>query len=71
MKSCFAIIISMLPVEHAEAICQALITEKADFKWGTGDLRPAGITDDFCRLMEELQGFYANLAIELASERCS
>ena len=57
------------PRRHAEAICLALITEKADIKWGTGDLRPAGVTDDFCRLMEESGCFYANLAIESASEK--
>ena len=57
------------PRRHAEAICLALITEKADIKWGTGDLRPTGVTDDFCRLMEESGCFYANLAIESASEK--
>lgn len=41
------------PRQHAEAICWALIAEKAEFQWGTGDLRPMGVTDDFCRLMEE------------------
>jgi radical SAM superfamily enzyme YgiQ (UPF0313 family) len=57
------------PRQHAEAICRALITEKADLQWGTGDLRPAGVTDNFCRLMEESGCFYANLAIESASEK--
>jgi radical SAM superfamily enzyme YgiQ (UPF0313 family) len=56
------------PRQHAEAICRALITENADIQWGTGDLRPIGITDHFCRLMEESGCFYANLSIESASE---
>jgi radical SAM superfamily enzyme YgiQ (UPF0313 family) len=55
------------PRQHSEAICKTLIAENADFQWGTGDLRPVGITDDFCRLMEESGSFYVNLAIESAS----
>jgi len=55
------------PRQHAEAICKALLAEKAGFQWGTGDLRPVGVTDDFCRLMEESGSFYVNLAIETAS----
>jgi radical SAM superfamily enzyme YgiQ (UPF0313 family) len=56
------------PRQHAGAICRALIADKADFQWGTGDLRPVGVNDDFCRLMEESGCFYANLSIESASE---
>jgi radical SAM superfamily enzyme YgiQ (UPF0313 family) len=56
------------PRQHAEAIMQALIADKGGFLWGTGDLRPVGITDDFCRLMVESGCFYANLSIESASE---
>jgi len=56
------------PRQHAEAICRALIAEKADLQWGTGDLRPMGVTDDFCHLMEESGCFYANLSIESVSE---
>ncbi|MGE5223623.1 MAG: B12-binding domain-containing radical SAM protein [Omnitrophica WOR_2 bacterium] len=55
------------PRRHAEAICRVLIAEKADFQWGTGDLRPMGVSDDFCRLMEDSGCFYANLSIESAS----
>jgi radical SAM superfamily enzyme YgiQ (UPF0313 family) len=55
------------PHQHAEAICKALLAEKADFQWGTGDLRPVGVSYDFCRLMEESGSFYVNLAIESAS----
>jgi radical SAM superfamily enzyme YgiQ (UPF0313 family) len=56
------------PRQHAEAICRAFIKEKVDLQWGTGDLRPIGINDDFCRLMEESGCFYTNLSIESASE---
>ena len=55
------------PRQQAEAICRALVAEQADFQWGTGDLRPAGVTDEICRLMEESGCFYANLSIESAS----
>jgi radical SAM superfamily enzyme YgiQ (UPF0313 family) len=57
------------PRRHAEAICRELIAEKADIQWGTGDLRPIGVTDDFCHLMEESGCFYASLSIESASEK--
>ena len=57
-----------VPRRHAEAICRALIAEKTDLQWGTGDLRPMGVTDDFCRLMEDSGCFYANLSIESASD---
>ncbi len=56
------------PRQHAVSICKAFIAEKADFQWGTGDLRPAGITDDFCQLMEESGCFSVNLSIESGSE---
>jgi len=56
------------PRKHAEAILRALIVEKADLLWGTGDLRPIGVTDNFCRLMEESGCFYVNLSIESASQ---
>jgi radical SAM superfamily enzyme YgiQ (UPF0313 family) len=56
------------PRQQAVAICQSLIEEKADFQWGTGDLRPVGITDDFCHLMEESGCFSVNLSIESASD---
>jgi radical SAM superfamily enzyme YgiQ (UPF0313 family) len=56
------------PRQHARAICETLITRQASFQWGTGDLRPTGVTDDFCRLLEASGCFYANLSIESASE---
>jgi hypothetical protein len=57
-----------VPKPHAEAICRALIAKGADIRWGTGDLKPIGITSDFCRLMVDSGCFYTNLAIESASE---
>ncbi len=56
------------PRQHAEVICKAQIAQKADFQWGTGDLRPVGITDDFCRMMQDSGCFYVNLSIESASQ---
>ncbi len=41
------------PRRHAEAICQEIIQRRVNVRWGTGDLRPLGVTDDFCRLMQE------------------
>lgn len=58
-----------VPRQHAEAILQGLIAEKADLLWGTGDLRPVGVTDSFCRLMEDSGCFSVNLSIESASQR--
>ena len=56
-----------VPKPHAEAICRALIAKSTNMGWGTGDLKPIGITPDFCRLMADSGCFYANLAIESAS----
>jgi radical SAM superfamily enzyme YgiQ (UPF0313 family) len=57
-----------VPKPHAEALCRVMARAQLDFTWGTGDLRPVGITDHFCQLLEESGCFYANLAIESASE---
>jgi radical SAM superfamily enzyme YgiQ (UPF0313 family) len=57
-----------VPRRHAEAICRALRAAHLDFKWGTGDLKPIGVTDDFCALMKDSGCFYLNLAIESASD---
>jgi radical SAM superfamily enzyme YgiQ (UPF0313 family) len=56
------------PCQHAQAICEELITRRAGFQWGTGDLRPVGVTADFCRLMEASGCFYVNLSVESASD---
>jgi len=56
------------PPAHAAALCRAMIAAHADFEWGTGDLRPVGITPDFCNLMADSGCFYANLSIESACD---
>ncbi|MBN1217886.1 MAG: radical SAM protein [Anaerolineae bacterium] len=56
-----------VPGQHAKALCHAFIDEQLDFSWGTGDLKPIGVTPDFCRLMTDSGCFYVNLAIESAS----
>jgi len=58
-----------MPRLHAEAVCHAIIAEQLDFQWGTGDLRPVGVTQDFSHLLEDSGCFYANLAVESASDR--
>jgi radical SAM superfamily enzyme YgiQ (UPF0313 family) len=57
-----------VPKSHAEALCKAISDSGINFRWGTGDLKPIGVTDDFCKLMEDAGCFYVNLAIESASE---
>jgi radical SAM superfamily enzyme YgiQ (UPF0313 family) len=57
-----------VPKKHAEAICREIIDRKLDIRWGTGALKPMGITDDFCRLLLDSGCDYINLAIETASE---
>ncbi len=57
-----------VPKAHAEAICTEMIARKMAVPWGTGDLRPMGITEDFCRLMKESGCGYLNLSIESASD---
>jgi radical SAM superfamily enzyme YgiQ (UPF0313 family) len=56
-----------VPHWHAAALCRAFMAEHLDFSWGTGDLKPIGITADFCRLIENSGCFYVNLAFESAS----
>ena len=55
------------PRRHAEALCRALAAAQLDVSWGSGDLKPVGVTDGFCRLLEDSGCFYVNLAIESAS----
>ncbi len=56
------------PRYHAETLCRAFVAESLDFEWGTGDLKPIGVTDDFCRLLQDSGCFYVNLALESASD---
>jgi hypothetical protein len=57
-----------VPKPHAQSICRALVAKGTGLRWGTGDLKPVGITPDFCQLMADSGCFYANLAIESASQ---
>ena len=56
-----------VPKAHAESILRALISDGRGTQWGTGDLRPVGVTPAFCQLMIDSGCFYLNLAIESAS----
>jgi hypothetical protein len=56
------------PKKHAEAICQELVTRKLEIHWGTGDLRPMGVTPEFCRLLKESGCEYVNLSVESGSD---
>lgn len=56
------------PRQHAEAICREILARKLKVRWGTGDLRPLGITDEFCRLLRDSGCAYVNLSIESASD---
>jgi hypothetical protein len=57
-----------VPRWHAEAICRELIQRELTVRWGTGDLRPMGITGDFCQLLRESGCGYVNLSIESGSD---
>ena len=57
-----------VPRRHAAAICQEIISRKLNVQWGTGDLRPMGITEDFCRLMQNSGCVYLNLSVESGSD---
>jgi hypothetical protein len=57
------------PRRHAEALCRAFRDDPFDFEWGSGDLKPAGVSTEFCQLMKESGCYYLNLSIESASDR--
>jgi radical SAM superfamily enzyme YgiQ (UPF0313 family) len=57
-----------VPKKHAEAICQELMDRKLGVRWGTGALKPLGVTEDFCSLMRDAGCDYVNLDVETASE---
>jgi radical SAM superfamily enzyme YgiQ (UPF0313 family) len=58
-----------VPKAHAEAICQEIMDRKLDINWGTGSLKPLGVTDDFCRLLRDAGCGYINLAVESGSAK--
>jgi hypothetical protein len=42
-----------VPHQHAVALCHAFAAEGAGFRWGSGDIKHIGVTDEFCHLMED------------------
>jgi len=58
-----------VPNRHAKAICQEIIDRKLDITWGTGTIKPLGVTDDVCRLFNDSGCGYLNLSVESASAR--
>jgi radical SAM superfamily enzyme YgiQ (UPF0313 family) len=58
-----------VPRTHAEAICQEIVDRKLDIRWGTGGLKPIGVTEEFCQLLRDAGCGYINLAIESGSEK--
>jgi radical SAM superfamily enzyme YgiQ (UPF0313 family) len=58
-----------VPNRHAKAICQEIITRKLDITWGTGTIKPLGVTDEVCRLFYDSGCRYVNLSVESASPR--
>jgi radical SAM superfamily enzyme YgiQ (UPF0313 family) len=57
-----------VPKSHAEAICREMLARGLEVRWGTGDLRPMGVSEDFCRLLKNSGCDYLNLSVESASE---
>ncbi|MEW6649198.1 MAG: radical SAM protein [Chloroflexota bacterium] len=57
-----------VPKTHAEKICQAILSRKIELEWGTGDIKPLGLDDSFCRMMRASGCFYVNLAVESACD---
>lgn len=57
-----------VPKRHAEAICREIIARGVEGSWGTGDLRPLGITDAFCRLLKDSGCDYVSLSVESGSD---
>jgi len=58
-----------VPNGHAKAICQEIIDRKLDVTWGTGTIKPLGVTDDVCRLFYDSGCGYLSLSVESASAR--
>ncbi|HVN55388.1 MAG TPA: radical SAM protein [Anaerolineaceae bacterium] len=57
-----------VPHRHAVSLLEAFSVSQMDFAWGTGDLKPVGVTPDFCRRLEDSRCFYTCLAFESASD---
>jgi radical SAM superfamily enzyme YgiQ (UPF0313 family) len=56
-----------VPRQHAEAICREILVRKLEVRWGTGDLRPMGVSPEFCRLLKDSGCAYLNLSVESGS----
>jgi radical SAM superfamily enzyme YgiQ (UPF0313 family) len=54
------------PRRHAEALCRAFREDRLE--WGSGDLKPLGLNDEFCGLMKDSGCYYLNLSIESGSD---
>ena len=57
-----------VPKQQAEGICQEIIDRRLEISWGTGDLRPMGVTDEFCRLMSASGCNNLSLSVESGSD---
>ncbi len=58
-----------VPNGHARAICREIIDRKLDVAWGTGTIKPLGVTDDVCRLYKDSGCGYLSLSVESASAK--
>jgi hypothetical protein len=58
-----------VPKFHAEAICHEIINRKLEITWGTGDMRPLGVDEEFCHLLKESGCSYINLSVESGSAK--
>ena len=57
------------PKSHADAICEEMLNRGISTQWGTGNLKPMGITDAQLNLFKASGCIYLNLSIETASEK--
>jgi radical SAM superfamily enzyme YgiQ (UPF0313 family) len=56
-----------IPIRHARAVCQEIIARDKDLRWGTGALKPIGVTPQFVQLMQDSGCQYVGLSVEAAS----
>lgn len=57
-----------VPYAHARGICEEIIRRNLNIRWGTGDMRPMGITPELCSLMRDSGVAYVNLSLESGSD---
>jgi radical SAM superfamily enzyme YgiQ (UPF0313 family) len=58
-----------VPKKHAQAICEGIGRRGLDVEWGTGSLKPVGITDDLCQLFRQSGCTNLGLSVESASDK--